>query len=129
MTGPTGCLHSSSSRYDVSPPTAIALFISFIINLFVVCVFGAVSETLCVCVFTRMVMALPSPLPPQGVYAYSYSDATQQKQCTEDISLLNAADCLYYRYNHEWVKYIWAIGLLAAGQSSTMTVSQRRSDS
>jgi len=41
-----------------------------------------------------------------------------------NISLLAAEQCLYYRYGkQEWIKYIWAIGLLAAGQSSTMTVS------
>jgi natural resistance-associated macrophage protein len=59
-----------------------------------------------------------------SVFNYSYSDETQdiRTTCTEHISLLNAADCLYYRYNHrEWVPYVWAIGLLAAGQSSTMT--------
>ena len=63
----------------------------------------------------------------QSVFNYSYSsDSTSvQVKCTEDISLLNAADCLYHRYDQkEWVRYIWAIGLLAAGQSSTMTVSK-----
>ena len=62
----------------------------------------------------------------QSVFGYSYSSypAHIQKQCTQDIGLLNAAECLYYRYHRqEWVRYIWAIGLLAAGQSSTMTVS------
>ena len=73
----------------------------------------------------------------QSVFGFSYSggdvqrECTQhisysdiQRECTQHISLLNAADCLYYRYNcKEWVRYIWAIGLLAAGQSSTMTVS------
>ena len=48
-----------------------------------------------------------------------------REECAaESISLLHAVDCLYYRYGKlEWIKYIWAIGLLAAGQSSTMTVS------
>ena len=41
----------------------------------------------------------------------------------ENISLLNAEKCLFYRYDQlGWIKYIWAVGLLAAGQSSTMTV-------
>ena len=60
------------------------------------------------------------------MFNYSYSGQTQDviTKCTEDISLLNAADCLYYRYHErEWIRYIWSIGLLAAGQSSTMTVS------
>jgi Mn2+/Fe2+ NRAMP family transporter len=58
-----------------------------------------------------------------GKCAQHISDlATIQRECTEHISLLNAADCLYYRFHcQEWVRYIWAIGLLAAGQSSTMT--------
>lgn len=60
------------------------------------------------------------------MFGYSYENAPDsiQQECTQDISLLNAADCLYYRYDkQEWVRYIWAFGLLAAGQSSTMTVS------
>ena len=62
----------------------------------------------------------------QSVYGYSYSRDPEhiRHECTTEISLLNAADCLYYRFNRqEWVRYIWAVGLLAAGQSSTMTVS------
>ena len=62
----------------------------------------------------------------QSVYGYSYSRDPDhiRHECTTQISLLNAADCLYYRFNRqEWVRYIWAFGLLAAGQSSTMTVS------
>ena len=62
----------------------------------------------------------------QSVFGYTYSSAPAhiRTDCTEHISLLNAADCLYYRFQQrEWVRYVWAIGLLAAGQSSTMTVS------
>ena len=67
-------------------------------------------------------------LSSQSVYAYTYpptTPASVREECAaETISLLYAVDCLYYRYGKlEWVKYIWAIGLLAAGQSSTMTVS------
>ena len=66
--------------------------------------------------------------PTQSVYAYTYpptTPASVQESCTPGkISLLHAVDCLFYRYDkQEWIKYIWAIGLLAAGQSSTMTVS------
>lgn len=66
--------------------------------------------------------------PTQSVFAYTYpptTPASVQELCTpERISLLHAVDCLFYRYDQqEWIKYIWAIGLLAAGQSSTMTVS------
>ena len=58
------------------------------------------------------------------MFGYKDYPPNLQKECTEGISLLTAAECLYYRFNsQEWVKYIWAVGLLAAGQSSTMTVS------
>ena len=40
-----------------------------------------------------------------------------------NISLLRAVDCLYYSNGmQDWIRYVWAVGLLAAGQSSTMTV-------
>ena len=74
-------------------------------------------------------LALPLSLPvSQGLYNYMYPPGTPQDiidNCTpEGISLLNAEQCLFYRYGEkQWVKYVWAIGLLAAGQSSTMTVS------
>ena len=62
------------------------------------------------------------------MFDYSYGPDVPQAirlGCnTANISLLNAEQCLYYRYGKlGWIKYIWAIGLLAAGQSSTMTVS------
>ncbi|CAI8031435.1 Natural resistance-associated macrophage protein 2 [Geodia barretti] len=97
-------------KYNTIEST-IALFISFIINLFVVCVFGA------------SVFGYNYASDIHGKCAQHISDlATVQRECTEQISLLNAADCLYYRFHcQEWVRYIWAIGLLAAGQSSTMT--------
>lgn len=64
----------------------------------------------------------------QAVFNYNYGpDVPLEVRlgCSaENISLLNAEECLFYRYNKlGWIKYIWAIGLLAAGQSSTMTVS------
>ena len=64
----------------------------------------------------------------QSVFDYTYpptTPASVQESCAPGkISLLRAVDCLFYRYDkQEWIKYIWAIGLLAAGQSSTMTVS------
>ena len=63
----------------------------------------------------------------QAVYDYSYPSTVPSDvilACSPDkISLLKAEQCLFYRYNQlGWIKYIWAIGLLAAGQSSTMTV-------
>jgi NRAMP (natural resistance-associated macrophage protein)-like metal ion transporter len=67
--------------------SSIALLISFIINMFVVCVFA------------------------EGFFGTS--DAS-------DIGLHNAGDYLNNKYG-SFALYIWAIGLLAAGQSSTMT--------
>ena len=63
----------------------------------------------------------------QAVFDYSYGSNVPldvREGCIADnISLLNAERCLFYRYDKlGWIKYIWAIGLLAAGQSSTMTV-------
>ena len=41
-----------------------------------------------------------------------------------NVGLLSADQCLYWRYGQQqWIRYVWAVGLLAAGQSSTMTVS------
>lgn len=82
--------------------STIALAVSFFINMFVICVFGA------------------------AVFNYNYGpDVPLEVRlgCSaENISLLSAEKCLFYRYNKlGWIKYIWAIGLLAAGQSSTMT--------
>ena len=62
------------------------------------------------------------------MYNYTYPSSVPHDvimSCSaENISLLNAETCLYYRFDKlEWIKYIWAVGLLAAGQSSTMTVS------
>eukprot|EP00043_Microstomoeca_roanoka_P025224 m.8013 g.8013 ORF g.8013 m.8013 type:complete len:571 (-) comp5353_c0_seq1:88-1800(-) len=66
--------------------SGIALFISFIVNLFVV-----------------------------GAFASLFWNAPE-----EDIDLLQAGDYLREAFGKA-VLYIWAIGLLAAGQSSTMT--------
>eukprot|EP01133_Synstelium_polycarpum_P021332 gene21332-25620_t len=66
--------------------SSIALFISFIINLFVVSVFAV------------------------GFFGKNY----------DNIGLSTAALVLYEKYGTA-AKYIWAIGLLAAGQCSTMT--------
>lgn len=67
--------------------SAIALLLSFIINLFVVSVFAV------------------------GFYGTPEAD---------DIGLHNAGEYLQKQYG-DFALYIWAIGLLAAGQSSTMT--------
>eukprot|EP00052_Salpingoeca_macrocollata_P024155 m.215120 g.215120 ORF g.215120 m.215120 type:complete len:555 (+) comp22199_c1_seq7:1534-3198(+) len=74
---------------------SIALGVSFLINLFVVAVFANAF-------FGKKVVMDGGEI-----------DAG-------DIDLLNAGEALYHRYGVA-IKYIWAIGLLAAGQSSTMT--------
>ena len=79
---------------------------------------------------TRTHAPPPPPPPPthtQAFYTPSFSPDTPSsivESCApQNISLLNAEQCLFYRYDRQkWIKYIWAIGLLAAGQSSTMTV-------
>jgi len=67
--------------------SAIALFVSFIVNLFVVSVFA------------------------KGFYGVPKAD---------EIGLATAGEYLREKYGSV-SQYIWAIGLLAAGQSSTMT--------
>lgn len=74
--------------------SGIALFVSFLINLFVMGVFAQIFN---------------NPLP-------QYADVCS----ADDIDLRNAGTCLQAVYGQS-VIYIWAIGLLAAGQSSTMT--------
>ncbi|XP_054751455.2 natural resistance-associated macrophage protein 2-like [Lytechinus pictus] len=75
-------VRESNMYYSIE--SAIALFISFLINLFVVAVFAAAF--------------------------YPSQDAT----------LLNAGKLIHDKYGNV-MKIIWGIGLLAAGQSSTMT--------
>jgi len=88
--------------------SAGALLISFVINLFVM-----------------------------GVFAYSFHDKPDnvgecgddiydQSCCYgDDIGLLNAGECFKFfnkgDTSHNALKIIWGIGILAAGQSSTMT--------
>ena len=93
--------------------SAIALLVSFIINLFVVCVFAEAF-------FDRS--------PHEIVYGTQH-----QYNCTElidvsdrtntsvsDLDLRKGGIFLGCRFGTV-AKYIWAVGILAAGQSSTMT--------
>jgi hypothetical protein len=53
--------------------------------------------------------------------SYAQCDINENCVCAGDtIDLLNAGCCLGAQYGPS-LKYIWAVGLLAAGQSSTMT--------
>ena len=87
--------------------STIALMISFGINLFVVAVFANLKyfndDGSPVCHYDGKVIT------PKG------DDGTDQ------IGLLSAGDCLQAVNNAEWWKYIWALGVLAAGQASTIT--------
>eukprot|EP01064_Diplonema_japonicum_P030601 TRINITY_DN5241_c0_g2_i10.p1 TRINITY_DN5241_c0_g2~~TRINITY_DN5241_c0_g2_i10.p1 ORF type:complete len:569 (+),score=143.96 TRINITY_DN5241_c0_g2_i10:72-1709(+) len=90
--------------------SAIALLVSFVINLFVVGVFAHLSyydaDGLPVCSYDGKCV-VPS-------------DNTDGTNCTQ-IGLLTAGDCLKDVYNESWWLYIWALGVLAAGQASTIT--------
>ena len=87
--------------------STIALMISFGINLFVVGVFANLdyfdSEGEPICYYEG------KPITPNG------------DKGTDQIGLLSAGDCLEVIYNETWWKYIWALGVLAAGQASTIT--------
>ncbi|KAK3234738.1 NRAMP metal transporter [Cymbomonas tetramitiformis] len=86
--------------------STVALFCSFIINLFVVSVFA-------------------HNFSEHGVYYEKHHE--EFPDCFgENIGLLNTAGCfqdVVGNNNGSWIpmKYIWGFGLLAAGQTSTMT--------
>eukprot|EP00053_Salpingoeca_punica_P024397 m.13088 g.13088 ORF g.13088 m.13088 type:complete len:547 (+) comp6746_c0_seq1:278-1918(+) len=75
---------------------AIALGVSFIINMFVVTVFA------------------------KAFFRQPYVGDDGTLVAPDDIDLLISGEALNKRYGAV-IKYIWALGLLAAGQSSTMT--------
>eukprot|EP00039_Didymoeca_costata_P030075 m.27782 g.27782 ORF g.27782 m.27782 type:complete len:531 (-) comp7937_c0_seq2:74-1666(-) len=84
--------------------SSIALFISFLVNLFVL---GSFAHQ----------FANQNGTAPE----FAQCNSDDQFVCAADqINLLNAGCCLGARLG-TWLKYVWAIGLLAAGQSSTMT--------
>eukprot|EP01059_Diplonema_ambulator_P017117 TRINITY_DN29101_c0_g1_i1.p1 TRINITY_DN29101_c0_g1~~TRINITY_DN29101_c0_g1_i1.p1 ORF type:complete len:557 (+),score=189.59 TRINITY_DN29101_c0_g1_i1:53-1672(+) len=90
--------------------STIALLVSFVINLFVVGVFAHLAY-----------------YTPDGEPVCSYDNKcvlpdtnTDGTNCTQ-IGLLTAGDCLKDVYNESWWLYIWALGVLAAGQASTIT--------
>lgn len=86
--------------------SSAALFCSFIINLFVVGVFA-------------------HNFSEDGAYYEQYHE--EYPDCFGDkIGLLNTASCFQDVVGHQkgsWIsmKYVWGFGLLAAGQTSTMT--------
>ena len=78
---------------------SIALFVSFVINLFVVAVFALVF------------------INPAASFLCT---VTGTNVTSSNVDLLCSGEVLAQQFGSS-VKYIWAIGLLAAGQSSTMT--------
>lgn len=116
--------------------SSIALFISFLVNLFVISVFasgfsnkvhyGVNNNTGLDPIFNECnadrYPSLANNNTPGGF------DQCSGEECVCDgdqIDLLNAGCCLGAKFGQEQagssIKYIWAVGLLAAGQSSTMT--------
>ena len=98
-----------------------ALMLSFVINLFVVCVFAHLSyvtpEGRPVCSYDgHIVMATDDDC---DTIKDTFSDLANSS-CT-GIGLLTAGDCLKQSYGENWWLYIWALGVLAAGQASTIT--------
>lgn len=90
--------------------SGVALFVSFIINLFVMCVFGAAF-------FGRQAGDIIEKCP-----------AINETLEGVNIDLNGSLPVDIYKgglflgcYYGEAAKYIWAVGILAAGQSSTMT--------
>jgi len=86
--------------------SSIALFISFLINLFVIAVFAKGFST---------------RDGTETKFAQCDRDLDEHQICgSQKVDLLSAGCCLGAEFAPS-IKYIWAIGLLAAGQSSTMT--------
>jgi natural resistance-associated macrophage protein len=99
--------------------TGVALFVSFLINMFVLGVFAAG--------FTAVTAEFSAPCEDSyEAAAFDRANGTNPDAgvCSGGpngkIDLAHAGCCLGERFNPT-IKYIWAIGLLAAGQSSTMT--------
>ncbi|XP_065177723.1 natural resistance-associated macrophage protein 2-like [Sycon ciliatum] len=89
--------------------SAIALMVSFVINLFVVCVFAEtffnMSASTIINEFNCSALGSASDLTLNG---------------TIELDLRKGGIFLGCRFG-DVAKYIWAVGILAAGQSSTMT--------
>lgn len=92
--------------------SAIALLVSFVINLFVVAVFAEAF-------YNRTYGEIyQSCLLKNNSHAHIFANANPNK--TLEGNLYNGGVFLGCRFSNV-AMYIWAVGLLAAGQSSTMT--------
>lgn len=112
--------------------SGMALFVSFLVNLAVLATF-AVAYFAPACA-ERSDGDFQACVPRNGL-KYQYMSPDNQT-CTPDgfhgassgmgfvcanIGLGNAGDALHELFPHGGAKYIWGIGLLAAGQASTIT--------
>ena len=86
--------------------SSIALFISFIINMFVISVFAN---------------GFSDKTGKEPQFAKCDTELDDTYVCGAQNIDLNAAGCCLAAVFQPSIKYIWAVGLLAAGQSSTMT--------
>lgn len=93
--------------------SGVALMVSFVINMFVVCVFAA---------------AFFGTIASDILYNCTALNETDYENVKAGNSLNESLDVDIYKGGlflgcafGEYAKYIWALGILAAGQSSTMT--------
>ncbi len=110
--------------------SAIALFVSFIINVFVVSVFAG-DSIINLRILRNAAIAI---IPKEGLYGKTNNDVHQvcvehnsshadefpANNDTVDADLYKGGIFLGCEYGPAAL-YIWAVGILAAGQSSTMT--------
>ena len=93
--------------------SSIALGLSVVINLFVVCVFAHLNyfddEGTPLCTYDNYTVAPTSDKCPKDI-----------EHCI-GIGLLTAGKCLEDVNHESWWLYVWALGVLAAGQASTIT--------
>ena len=115
--------------------TAIALFISFMINLFVTGVFAQVKKIIClkkfICKYNRLrqigklvsfIQKINISFNCDHFNLFMSRQAFHHGECSK-AQLRTAGDCINQRFGKA-AKIIWGIGLLSAGQSATMTVCQ-----
>lgn len=101
-----------ANRY-VLIESSIALFVSFLINLSVTAVFAKG-------LFGRTNDYVYDLCTAKGNLSYIDYNVLSNDNSTFDADLYKAGMFLGCRFG-AWPFYIWAIGILAAGQSSTMT--------
>eukprot|EP01062_Namystynia_karyoxenos_P058786 TRINITY_DN50272_c0_g1_i1.p1 TRINITY_DN50272_c0_g1~~TRINITY_DN50272_c0_g1_i1.p1 ORF type:complete len:577 (+),score=172.29 TRINITY_DN50272_c0_g1_i1:85-1731(+) len=90
--------------------SSVALGVSFVINMFVVSVFANIryfNGTEPRCSYEGTTICPGQPSDPEG--------------CGAQIGLFSAGHCLREVYTEWWWIYVWAAGVLAAGQASTVS--------